>query len=198
MTKSTASCVVIGMALTVAAGPSLPSSAAQTTEPLIEWSKSRKLRRADFKGRVAAIGNTAARSFIVVQASWQCENGSLVATIKAVFDPSRSTWSPGQESFSATNRRMTTAGGDSGLLEHEQTHFDIAELFARKIRAHLEQLTDACTRPGATVPLGAVIEDYQRDLDQEQARYDRETTFGTDARMQWNWTSKIRKALDSR
>jgi len=194
----TARSIVIGIALAAATAPFSPYTTAQTPEPLpIEWSKARKLRRTDFKGRIAAVGNAAALSFIIVQASWQCEGNRLVTNIKAVFDPSRSTWSPGQDSFSAANRRMMPAGGGTALLEHEQTHFDIAEVFARRIRAHLEQLTDVCTRPGGTVPLAAVVDDYQRELDEEQARYDRETVFGNDARMQWNWTSKTRKALES-
>jgi hypothetical protein len=55
-----------------------------------------------------------------------------------------------------------------------------------------------CTRRGGTIPLAAIVEDYQRELDDEQARYDRQTGFGTNARTQWTWTSQTRKALESR
>jgi hypothetical protein len=154
----------------------------QSPEP-IEWSSGRKLRKSDFKGAVAAQSNLVARSFITIQASWSCDGERLDVKIRAVFDPSRSTWS---------GPSNLTSGQ---LLDHEQTHFDIAELFARKIRAHLSQITDACTRRGGTVPLAAIVEEYQTELDDQQVRYDRQTRFGTDARMQWEWTSQTARAL---
>lgn len=170
---------------------------AQGDASLIEWSKGRKLRRADFKGPPVVVqAGIVARSFVAVQASWLCDGDRLDLQIRAVFDPSQSTWarqaSPGFESMS---RRP---GGDMQLLEHEQTHFDIAEMIARKLRTHFAGLNDVCTRRGGTVPLAAIVDEYQRELDDEQGRYDRETRLGTDVRAQWSWTSKVQKALERR
>lgn len=150
----------------------------------IEWSKDRKLRRADFRGAATLQSGLGARNFITIQAAWTCDGDRLNANIRAMFDSGRSTW-PGTLSSSL-------------LLQHEQTHFDIAEIFARKIRSHLAQLTDVCTRRGGTIPLAAIVEDYQHELDQEHARYDRQTTFGADAKAQWTWTSETMKALEGR
>jgi hypothetical protein len=136
---------------------------------------------------------------IEIHASWACAEDRLDAKIRAVFDPQKSTWPGGMRSgFDASNARRPAPLSDSLLLEHEQTHFDIAELVARKIRSHFAGLTGVCTRRGGTVPLAAIVEDYQRELDDEQARYDRQTGFGTNARTQWTWTSQTRKALESR
>ena len=167
-------------------------SAAQALE--IEWSNDRKLRRADFKGELAVPGSVAARSVVGIKASWSCDGDRLMPTIRAVFDQSQSWWG-GQVRNGWDARRVNVS--DAQLLQHEQTHFDIAEVVARKIRRRFGELTDVCTRRGGTVPLAAIVEDYQRELDDEQARYDRETSFGLDARVQWTWTSNTTRLLSS-
>ena len=48
----------------------------------------------------------------------------------------------------------------------------------------------------AAIPLAAIVEDYQAELDEEQARYDRQTSFGIDARAQWTWTSETTRTLE--
>jgi hypothetical protein len=158
----------------------------------IEWSKDRKLRRADFKGALAVASDVAARSTIVIKASWSCDGDRLSANIRAVFDQNESWWG-GTVRNGWDPRRGSVS--DAQLLQHEQTHFDLAEIVARKIRGHFADLADVCTRRGGTVPLAAIVEEYQHELDAEQARYDRETGFGRDARMQWTWTSKASKAV---
>jgi uncharacterized protein DUF922 len=169
---------------------------AAAAEPeLIEWSKDRKLRRADFKSTQPLPQGMSARSLVTVEASWVCQATQLDVSIRAVFDPSRSSWGGSMASgFSAANARPLILN-QSQVLQHEQTHFDIAELIARKIREHFAALTDVCTRPGGTIPLRAIVQDYQQDLDEEQARYDRETLFGNDARTQATWTSRTLEAL---
>jgi len=160
---------------------------------LVEWSKDRKLTRADFASRQALPRGMSARSLVAVEASWVCAGERLEATIRAVFDPNGSTWG-GSGGFDAGNARPVFRN-ERQILQHEQTHFDIAELVARKIREHFAALTNVCSRLGGTLPLRAVVEDYQRDLDEQQERYDRETFFGMDARMQTTWTSATLEAL---
>src|SRR5205823_9961066 len=72
--------------------------------PLIEWSKDRRLTRADFKGEVPQKSGTAAQSFVAIKAAWSCDADRFEPDIRAVFDPSRSTWAAGTGSgFSASN-----------------------------------------------------------------------------------------------
>ena len=164
---------------------------------LIEWSKDRKLAKTDFKGAGPASGGLAALSAIAIKASWECESDRFTKSIRAVFDPSRSWWGgPSVSNFQLWN---PTGGSnrDAQVLQHEQTHFDVAETVARKIRSYFDALTEICTRPNGIVPLRAVVEDFQRDLDSEQERYDRETKFGTDANAQMRWTYNTLKSLES-
>ena len=186
------------IAICLATGAVFAHAQSSQAPELIEWSSGRKLLKSDFKGAVAMQRNVAARSFISIQASWSCDGDRLDVNIRAVFDPSRSTWSgPSAAVSDAASSRPTrpTNLTSEQLLEHEQTHFDIAELFARKIRVYFSQITDACSRRGGTVPLAAIVEEYQTELDDQQARYDRQTGFGTDPRTQWAWTSQTSRAL---
>jgi len=164
----------------------------------IDWSSGRRLTRADFGAREALPQGMAARSFITIKASWSCNGDRLEANIQAVFDRSRSTWAGTNRSgFDASNARSPMVS-EREILQHEQTHFDLAELVARKIRAHFATLVEVCTRSGGTIPLPAIVDDYQRELDAQQARYDRETLFGIDPRMQSAWTSDTARALEGR
>jgi Bacterial protein of unknown function (DUF922) len=162
---------------------------------LIEWSPDRRLTRGDFKSATALPQGVSARSFVAIDASWACENGAFEPHIRAVFDPGRSSWRSSNP-FDASNARQSTLN-DREVLQHEQVHFDIAELIARKIRQHFASLTDICTRPGGMIPLRAVVEDYRQELDDQQSRYDRETLFRIDGRMQSIWTARIATELRS-
>jgi len=167
---------------------------AQGDAGLIEWSKTRKLTRADYQGRGALQRGVAARSFVGVKASWTCDGAEFTPNIRAVFDPNRSDWGSSRSGFDASYRTESRTA-DFQVLVHEQIHFDITELTARKIRAYFSVLTDVCTRVGGMVPLAAIVEDYQRDLDEEQARYDRQTLFGLDVRAQSEWSARVQRAI---
>jgi predicted secreted Zn-dependent protease len=82
------------------------------------------------------------------------------------------------------------------LLEHEQIHFDIAEVAARRIRAGFAGFRNACAEAGGTDPIQQMVAQGDRDLQEEQQRYDRETAHGTNPRAQEQWTLKVRKALN--
>jgi predicted secreted Zn-dependent protease len=76
-----------------------------------------------------------------------------------------------------------------------QTHFDLAELHARKMRKAIAALADPC----------AMTEDQRRavvspfiDEDREtQRRYDRETSNGRDVRWQAEWIRNVSLQLDA-
>ena len=61
----------------------------------------------------------------------------------------------------------------------------------RKIRASIQTFTSACTEAGGTEPIQDVIARADRDLQEEQERYDRETAHGVNARVQAQWKRRI-------
>lgn len=159
--------------------------AVNAQEP-IEWSMERRLTKADFRGRVPASTPNAALSWINIEASWECDRESLVTTVRAAFDPSRSWWR-------AAHGRMQL---EAQLLEHEQLHFDLAEVVARQIRKRFGEFKNACSEPGGTEPIHEMVARADYELQEEQQRYDRETSHGMNARAQEQWKRRIKALLN--
>jgi Bacterial protein of unknown function (DUF922) len=174
----------------------------------IAWSAERRLTKGDFRGRVPATASSASMSAISIDAAWECQGGALVSSVRATFEPSRSWWRNAQGGvWAGAGERMTSSQAqqearrsslqrDSQLLEHEQLHFDIAEATARKIAARFAELKAACATPGGTDAIQQMVVQSDRELQEEQQRYDRETAHGTNARAQDQWRLRIRKALN--
>lgn len=92
----------------------------------ILWSKNVRLTEKDFRMEPPIKDSTIfARSRIEITAqSQQIENGIPIFTLKTYFVK--------DSSFMFIK--------DNNTLEHEQVHFDIAELYTRKMRRDMEQL----------------------------------------------------------
>ena len=174
----------------------------------IQWSAERRLTKDDFKGRAPLNAPSSSMSWIHIDAEWTCEAGMLVASARATFDPAQSWWrsargsvwgSPGERISSTQaqqDARRSVLDLDMQLLEHEQLHFDIAELTARKIRAGFADFKNACAEAGGTEPIQQMVAQADRELQEEQQRYDRETGHGVNARVQDQWKRKIRPLLN--
>ena len=163
----------------------LCAAAAGLAQEAIAWSLERRLKREDFNGRVPASASTASMSWIHIETEWECKDVTLKTTARATFDPSRS-W------FRSQNRMEL----DVQLLEHEQIHFDIAEVAVRKIRASFQTFSTACAEAGGTDPIEHLIARADRDLQQEQERFDRETAHGVNGRIQAQWKRRILALLN--
>ena len=82
------------------------------------------------------------------------------------------------------------------LLEHEQLHFDLAELTVRKIMKRFDEMRGACAEPDGTEAIHHAITQAERALQEEQEQFDRETNHGINAAAQDRWKRRIRQQLD--
>ena len=155
-------------------------------QAIIEWSSDRRLTKDDFRGRVPRFASMASLSAVGLEVEWRCEDDALLGMVRATFDPGRSWWRPGD----ARGYRA-----DSQLLEHEQLHFDLAQVAARNLQGRFESLKDACARPDGRLHVESAVADIDRDLQEQQSRYDRETDHGLNADAQDRWTKAIRRQL---
>ena len=84
---------------------------------------------------------------------------------------------------------------DSGLLAHEQLHFDIAELFARKLEKKLNSLK-------VSVHDKAVVKKWQDYFTKAQLslqnKYDHETVHGIRKEQQLAWQQEISRQLNKK
>jgi hypothetical protein len=174
----------------------------------IEWSVERKLMRGDFKARVPVAASNASMSAIGIDTSWECEKGVLVTSARATFDPARSWWRNSQGSvWGDAGERVTGTQAQQAarrnvlqrevqLLEHEQIHFDIAEVTVRKLKARFAAFKNACAEAGGTDPIQQMVSQADRELQEEQQRYDRETAHVINERAQEQWKRRVRALLN--
>lgn len=87
----------------------------------------------------------------------------------------------------------TTNTTDEFVLNHEQLHFDIAELFARKMRQKIKQLS----KKEFDVDLyNSEIDALYEHYFSYQESYDKETEHSIKIDKQQEWNKKITKELD--
>ena len=77
------------------------------------------------------------------------------------------------------------------LLAHEQLHFDIAEVWTRKLRARVSQLDEQSTEA-----FMQLYDEHLAGMASMQEQYDADTHHSTNAKAQQKWTVYVKKELD--
>lgn len=153
-------------------------------EETIPWSADRKLQWSDFKGSYLKTEWAAATtaSSISYQFSTFEKDGQLYADFKVgcEFYPKKSWYRPEL--------------CDSVILSHEQLHFDIAELYARKMR---KRLAETKFTKNIREEVKAVYKNVLKELYIFQNKYDHETNFSRDLEEQQLWNKTIGEALSA-
>jgi hypothetical protein len=151
---------------------------AQSKTDSIYWCRDYRLKWSDFQGIPEKGTGWEAISYTSVKIVEEEEKGVTNYLVNSYFLKRRS-WT-----------RDTT---DASLLEHERLHFDMAELFARKIRAAIESLKK---RGGSkTESYDTVIASILRERRVWGELYDEETDHGLETSKQTEWFIKIQKEL---
>lgn len=82
------------------------------------------------------------------------------------------------------------------ILAHEQGHFDISELYARRMHREARAYLASGDPSGAGQALTAIFNRAAADEKTEQQKYDGDTGNSRDRVEQARWLEKIRKSLD--
>lgn len=83
--------------------------------------------------------------------------------------------------------------GNSYILSHEQYHFTLTELYARKIRKALSEMEFNESTYQQKIP--ELFYGYRTSLELQQKRYDAETNHDKDGNKQQDWTFSIREEM---
>jgi len=148
----------------------------------IPWDAKHNLSWTDFKGRPFATAWAAATTASGISYEYTGEERAdgyeLHFKVGAFFYPDKSWYRPEL--------------CDESVLQHEQLHFDISELYARKLKKELES-----TRFSKNVKkeVQAIYDRILVELSALQSRYDHETNYSRDTRKQLFWVQKIHQAL---
>lgn len=84
---------------------------------------------------------------------------------------------------------------DEALLAHEQLHFDIAELYARKIRKKVEELRQRNVKELSDY--NQAINKILRESNEVDMQYDMETLHGGIKMKQVEWNEKVARELET-
>jgi hypothetical protein len=148
-------------------------------EQVKSWSDTYKLTWNDFKGvsqnnkRAAAITASGITfGFSIKTSGSQVIN--FTTEVYAHFYPEESWYKPEL--------------ADSYILAHEQLHFDITELHARKFRQKIAQLKAS---NHVESDLKSLHKNSNRVLENMQVRYDKETNYSRNSEFQNKWKSYI-------
>ncbi len=155
-------------------------SFAQQEEVL--WSADVQLKWADFKGQPDRTSPVAAvtASGISYEFSSLERNGHYEVdyTVSTFFYPEQSWYKP--------------EVCDALILSHEQLHFDISELFARKMR---KRMAETQFTKNVKAEVKAIYRDVLKELARFQKRYDQETNFSRNREAQIKWNQEVKEAL---
>ncbi|WP_345078019.1 hypothetical protein [Nemorincola caseinilytica] len=167
----------------------------QPKNKIIHWSEDRKLTMEDFQ-KVAHHRNTneySGQTWSGIEPEYHTDGYKLTYKVPALFNRD-SSWMvyydakhSGDLDVEWMNRRAGTYG-----LSHEQKHFDITEVYARKIR---KMFREEVSR-GNIDRIDDRLERYFREWEECQDRYDSETQHSLNQPMQAKWDTRIQAMLD--
>jgi hypothetical protein len=158
----------------------LTSAFGRPADSLIDWASTRKLTWDDFKAPIDPLSPNAALTGTHIRFDFGYSSASgFTYHISCQFDQ-QSSWGRVKTDY---------------ILSHEQGHFDIAEIYARKLcKAFREYHPDVAK---ANKQVNKIYDGVMRELNEEQKQYDAETNFSIDKPEQEKWLKKIRQELDS-
>lgn len=151
----------------------------------LAWSSTRRLTWDDFKGtEPEAVTDEAAHLEYGLFYGVRCTGRTFDFRVIAAMIPGDS-W---------VRRSVVASDADNArILQHEQTHFNLTELRARKMRQYMAGLYEPCLRPDQELETAA--EGFVRAEAAEQTRYDEETRNGRDLDKQRRWDADVNARL---
>jgi hypothetical protein len=147
-------------------------------ERFVDWKPNQKLTWDDFQGLADAESEMKAHTQTKINVSWVCDDGDLEYTVQVRFDRQKS-W----------KKELRT----DRLLAHEQGHFDISEIYGRKMRKMLSELENACDL--STDEFKTQTGLVHKEWGDYQKQYDAETNHGIDHGMQDKWEASLVQQL---
>lgn len=150
-----------------------PAGAQQAREELLEWKENRKLSWADYKARPDPESDAAASTTTYLLIDYYISRNNFSYKIESRFSKSRS-WGLHKTDY---------------ILAHEQGHFDIAEVYARKLNQRMHAYT--FNARSYDKDLKKIYEEVTKEKLETQNRYDRETNHSINREQQAAWLKKI-------
>ena len=156
---------------------SFTTDPASDSKNVIVWNEYRPLTWADFQGKRTEDAAGDAGTVVQIKAKPYMVKDQVKYDVAALFVKNKS-WSDAKT---------------KELLAHEQLHFDIAELYARKIRKVIAELSKAGEEDVKNYNLA--IQKLLHESNEIDIQYDLETLHGAMQNKQAEWTKNVKAEL---
>jgi len=150
-----------------------------TAENYIVWNKDRPLLWDDFQSKPNSSYNEGARATTSILIDFINKTDPFLIEINAVFYPKRSWFRKGYD--------------DDDGLKHEQGHFDITEIFARKFRKQI--ILSAFSKNNFSKKIEKACVNIRKNLIEYHKLYDEQTNHYLNKEKQTEWNEKIANQL---
>lgn len=151
--------------------------AQSSKEQLIPWQDGRKLSWNDYYGKPDPESDAAASTSTNLGVQYSFNNNTFQYKINCSFSKNKS-WARYKNDF---------------ILSHEQGHFDITEIFARRLNKALSEYR--FNQKSYRNDLDKIYRDIMGEKDKMQDLYDHETDYSRNKEKQIEWLKKIEGML---
>lgn len=162
--------------LTLMSFPML-SPAQDKDEELLAWSATKKLAWSDYKGKPDTGSDAAATTSTYLGFEYAIRNNKFSYQIDCMFSKNKS-WGRAKTEY---------------ILSHEQGHFDIAEIFARKLNKKMTEYL--YNKKNYREELDKIYNDIIEEKEIFQTEYDKVTDYSRNMDIQAVWLKKIEGLL---
>jgi len=148
----------------------------------IIWSADYRLKWEDFQGKpdLKYEGDALTSSGIIYECEYKSESNKFKFNIICYFDKKKS-W-------------VKKDKNTDYLLNHEQVHFDITEVFARRLKKELGERT--FTTANVKREVSAIYNRIMKEWTAEENLYDKETKHSKIKEKQKEWNLKVANQLE--
>lgn len=155
----------------------VPFLATAQEEELVHWADNRRLTWHDYRGKADRSIGAAASTATYLGIDYNFSSQGLTYSITCSFSKNRS-WGLHKTDY---------------ILSHEQGHFDIAEVFARKLNMKIS--TYRINKSTCQQDLKKIYEEVVKEKETMQNQYDGETNHSINKEKQAEWLKKIEEML---
>ena len=152
--------------------------AQSSDEEVLQWNANRKLSWTDYKAKPNPESDAAASTTTYLGISYNITTNDFSYTIESRFSKTRS-WGLHKTPY---------------ILSHEQGHFDISEIFARKLNKKMHEYR--FDRKTYQKDLKKIYQDILNEKEEMQDDYDTETNHSINKEKQAEWLKRIAKMLE--
>ncbi len=178
-------CIAALVPSQIEAAPQHPEKASQAERHSFSWSAANPLRWTNFQGPIpeTADSSIAAQTVcgIFISTNSVTENEPVTVTVTNGFDTLRSWCRRGHIS--------------PAVLQHEQGHWDICEIYTRQLRSRFASKQILGSSLNSEVP--RIYQEVLAEYHARQQAYEKETAHGLDTMAQQRWNKQIAAELST-